>query len=96
MWIQDRSGALIDMSSGYTFSLRIGTPGSTALLTKSSGITGAAGSGVEPSGTPNVTVAFSAGELNLAAGTYAWQLTATTSSLDRVFAGTFVVLDVIT
>lgn len=96
LWLRDRTNALIDFSSGYTFVFKIGTPGSSALLTKSSGITGAVGAGSEPDGTPNVTVAWTAGELNLTPGAYGWQLTATTSSLDRTFTGTFEILDVIT
>ncbi len=95
LWIQDRSGALIDFSVGYTFVFKIGTQGSTALLTKSSGITGAVGSGVEPTGTPNVTITWAAGELALTPGTYLWTLKATTSSLDRKYRGTFVINDVI-
>lgn len=96
MWLYDDDGTLIDFSSGFTFSLKIGTPGSTALLTKTTGISGAAGSGSEPTGTANVTVAWSAGDLDLTPGSYTWQLTATTTSLDRVFSGAFTVLDVIT
>ncbi len=96
MWLQDDAGTLIDFSSGYTFSLKIGVAGSTALLTKTSSIAGAVGAGVEPTGTPNVVVTWTAGELALTPGQYQWQLKATNSSLDRVFAGTFVVVDVIT
>lgn len=96
LWLQDDDGTLIDFSSGYTFSFKVGVPGSAALLTKSSGITGAAGAGSEPDGTPNVTITWTAGELALTPGSYTGQLTATSSSLDRVFAFPFQVLDVIT
>jgi hypothetical protein len=96
LWLQDRTGTLIDFSSGYTFSFKVGNAGTAALLTKTTNITGAAGSGNEPSGTPNVTVTWTAGELNLTPGTYSWELTATTSSLDRVFTGNIQILDVIT
>jgi hypothetical protein len=96
LWLVDDDGTLIDFSSGYTFSFKIGHAGSAAILTKTSSITGAAGAGSEPDGTPNVTVTWTAGELALTAGSYVWQLTATTSSLDRVFAGTIVILDVVT
>lgn len=96
LWLVDDDGTLIDFSSGYTFSFKIGNVGSTALLTKTSGITGAAGVGVEPTGTPNVTVTWAAGELAIAPGSYAWQLTCTTTSLDRVFSGTFKIQDTIT
>lgn len=95
LWWFDDDGSLIDFSSGYTFSLKIGNPGSTALLTKTSSITGAAGAGVEPTGTPNVTITWTAGELALTPGTYTFQLTATTSSLDRTCAGTIQILDVV-
>jgi hypothetical protein len=96
LWLLDDDGTLIDFSSGYTFSFKIGHKGSAALLTKTTGITGAAGAGTEPTGTPNVVVAWAAGELALTAGSYSWQLTATSSALDRVFGGSFHVLDVIT
>lgn len=96
LWLLDDDGTLIDLSSGYTFELKVGVTGSAALLTKTSGITGAVGAGIEPTGTPNATVAWSAGELDITPGTYDWQLTATTASADRVFTGLFQVLDVIT
>jgi hypothetical protein len=95
LWLLDDDGALIDFSSGYTFSFKIGVPGSTAELTKTSGITGAAGSGTEPTGTPNVTVTWSAGELAITPAQYTWQLTATNSSLDRVFTGDIQIVDTI-
>lgn len=90
LWIQDDDGALVDFSSGYTFSFKIGD--TTALLTKTSGIVGAAGAGVEPTGTPNITVSWSAGELDITPGAYAWELTATTGGLDRIYRGVFHVL----
>lgn len=96
LWLFDDDGTLIDFSSGYTFSFKIGVAGSAALLTKTSGITGAAGSGTEPDGTPNVTVTWTAGELAITVGQYAWQLTATTSSLDRTFEGQIQIWPVIT
>lgn len=97
LWLLDDDGTLIDFSNvGYTFSLKVGQPGATALLTKSSGITGAAGAGVEPTGTPNVVVTWSAGELALTVGAHVAQLTATLSSLDRVFQFPFQITDVIT
>jgi hypothetical protein len=95
LWLFDDDGDLIDFASGYTFSLKVGRPGSTAALTKSAGITGAAGAGTEPDGTPNVTITWSAGELAFEPGSYTAQLTATTSSLDRVFQFPFDVVDVV-
>jgi hypothetical protein len=72
---RDSSGTLIDFSSGYTFVLKVGTPGSAADVTKSTSITGAATS-------PNVTVAWAtSAELNtLAVGVYTLQLIATRTS----------------
>ena len=99
LWLQDDDGTLVDFSSGYTFSLKIGAKGAAAVLTKSSGITGAAGSGSEPDGTANVTIAWSDGELaNIDPGPYTWQLTCTATSggKDRVFEGQIKILDVIT
>jgi hypothetical protein len=96
-WLRDTAKNLIDFSTGYTFSFKIGYPGQAALLTKTSGIVGAAGSGVDPTGTPNVTVTFSAGELdNVPRGKYEWQITATTGGNDRPFLGPIEVAAVIT
>lgn len=87
------TGAIIDFSTGYTFTLKIGTPGQAATLTKTTGITGAATS-------PNVTVAWStSGELNtLATGTYSGQLkaTRTSDSKDRFFPFDVSILPAIT
>ena len=72
---KDSAGNVINFSSGWTFVLRLGDPGSAATLTKSSGITGAATS-------PNVTIAWAtSGELNtLTPGFYHAQLRATRDS----------------
>jgi hypothetical protein len=87
-WYDD-DGTLIDFSDGgYTFSMKIGTPGTAAELSKTSGIVGAATA-------PNVTVSWSAGELNLSGKVYGWQLTATIGGLDRVCSGTIHLTDVI-
>jgi hypothetical protein len=97
MWIEDDDGALIDFSTSYTFAFKLGYLGAAAVFTKTTGITGAAGSGTAPTGTPNVTVAFTAAELDaVTAGNYKWQLRATTGGLDRVYQGDFVLRDVIT
>lgn len=85
-WYDD-DDAIIDFSAS-TFSLKIGNPGSTALLTKTTGITGAATA-------PNITVAWAAGELDLTPGTYQWQMTTTTSALNRVCSGQIVISDVV-
>ncbi len=97
LWLLDDDGALINFASGYTFAFKLGQPGSAATFTKTTGITGAAGSGTETSGTPNVTLTFTAAELDgLTAGATTWQLRATTSGLDRVYQGQFALHDVIT
>lgn len=92
LWLLDDDGTLIDFSSGYTYSFKVGLIGATPLLTKTSGIVGAVGAGVEPTGTPNVTISWSAGELAITPGAYSWALTATTGGLDRIFGGVFHVL----
>lgn len=93
LWLQGDDGQLIDFSTGYTFDyFRVGLAGATPLLSKATGITGAAGAGVEPTGTPNVTVAWAAGDLNIAVGAYSWTLKATKGGLPRYFGGVFHVL----
>lgn len=98
LWVRTRKdGPLVDFSAGYTFVFKLGSPGAAAVLTKTTGITGAAGAGTELDGVPNVTISFTADELVLAAGIYRWQLRATTAgTLDRVYGGWFEVLDIIT
>jgi hypothetical protein len=98
MWLFDRvGGSLVDLSTGYTFVFKIGYEGSAAVFTKTTGITGAAGSGTEPTGTPNVVLTFSAAELDsLTKGTYSWQLRCTTGGSDRLWDGKITVRDVIT
>lgn len=91
LWWYDDSGALIDFSSGYTFTLKIGPRGSTALLEKTSNIVGAVGAGTEPSGTPNVVVTWATGDLAIAAGVYCLELKATSSGADR-YAETDIVI----
>lgn len=75
-WKED--GTLIDFTSGWTFELKVGSPGSAALFTKTTGFTGAATA-------PNLTIQFATtGELNtLAAGRYTAQLRATRTSDSR-------------
>ncbi len=52
-------GTLIDFSSGFTFTLTVKTRDLvTTMFTKTTNITGAAGAGSYPSGTPNITVAW--------------------------------------
>lgn len=74
----DAQGAVIDFSTGWTFSVEVGFPGQDPVLTKTVGITGAATS-------PNVTIAWAAGELDdpLTAGQWPGWITATNSGKDR-------------
>jgi len=70
------NGVADDMGTGYTFTARIAADlSSAAVLTKTTGITGAA-SGV-------VTVAWAAGDLALTPGTYVATLTARRTSDSR-------------
>lgn len=85
LWLRDSANALINFSSGYSFTFKVGPRNGAALLTKTSNIAGAAGDGEEPTGTPNVVILWAAGELALPAGVYHCELTCTTSSADRVF-----------
>jgi hypothetical protein len=98
LWLEDDDGTLINFASGYTFVFKVGLAGSAAVYTKSTNITGAAGAGAEPDGTPNVTMTFTAGELDSVAASpgYTGQLRATNSSLDRLFQFPVEVKDVIT
>lgn len=75
---QDSAGAVIDFSTGYTFEVRVGSRGSAAAFSKTTGITGAATA-------PNLTIQWAtSGELNtLAAGRYSVQVTATRTSDNR-------------
>lgn len=92
--LRDSTDAVIDFSSGWTFTLKVAPSGSTsATLTKTTGITGAASA-------PNVTIAWStSGELNsLTPGRYRAQLTATRGddSKHRLFEFDLVVKAAIT
>jgi len=71
----DTNGAVIDFSTGYTFTLKIGKPPDPAVLTITSGISGAAT-------LPNITVAWAvSGALDsLAPGRWTGHLIATRTS----------------
>lgn len=72
---KDRNGALIDFSVAHTYELKIGYPGSTALVTKTTGFAGAATN-------PNLVVQWATtNELNtLVPGNYYVQIKATRTS----------------
>lgn len=73
----DSSGAIIDLSAGFTFELKIGHGGRPALLTKTLGITGAQTA-------PNLTIVFAATELdNVPAGMYEVQIRANQTSTNK-------------
>lgn len=75
---KDSTGALVDFSTGYTFTVKL-TQSGTALLTKTSGITGSATA-------PNIRVAWDVDELNLAPGVYEmWVYARDDADRDRVF-----------
>lgn len=67
-WI-DSTGAVVDFSDNdWTFTLKLGFPGLDAVLTKTSGITGAATA-------PNITVTWAPTDLDdLDPGTYLLQI----------------------
>lgn len=93
VWWVDDDGDLVDLSTALSWQLKIGQVGETALLTKTAGIAGAVGAGVEPSGTPNLVITWSAGELNVPAGSYMLQVTATFAGGDRVMTAPFRILN---
>lgn len=75
---RDASDDIIDMSSGWTFSAKLATePDTTAIFTKSTGISGGA--------SPSVTIQWATtGELNdVDEGTYSLLVIATRSSDSR-------------
>lgn len=75
--LRDDDGNLINFS-GYAFTLRVGVPGQTRVLSKPSGITGTSTS-------PNVTIAWTAGELDtITPGAYEADLIATRNSDSKV------------
>ena len=86
IWWEGFDGNLINFASGYTFSstLAYTSDPRTAIFTKTTGFTGAAVSGTELSGTPNLTVAWAtSGELNtssLTEGEYQFTIVATKTS----------------
>ena len=79
----DSNDNVVDFSAGWTFTAKLGAPASPAVITKTTGITGAATS-------PNVTIAWTTAELSSLpnqTATYALQVIArrTSDSKDRPF-----------
>jgi hypothetical protein len=86
LWLTNSAGQLVDLSTGYTFVVKLGAAAQTALLTKTTGVTGAVGAGVSPSGTPNLTIAWTANELAaIPVGVYQLDVTATQAGLARIW-----------
>jgi hypothetical protein len=70
------NGATVDFSSGWTFTVKLTSPGETT-VTKTTGITGAS--------TGTITVAWATGELNIKPARWRLQLTATRTADQRQF-----------
>jgi hypothetical protein len=101
LWLRDptlaTNGGLVDFSIGsWTFVFKLGHAGAAALLTKSSGLVGAAGVGVEPTGTPNFVATPTADEFLALSGLMMYQVRATSASADEFFQGQIQMLQVIT
>ena len=97
-WREEDDQDLVDFSdAGYSFVFKVAPPGRNpvAVLTKSTGIVGSVGSGVEPTGTPNVVITWNVGDLDIEPGNYKWQCIATLGSDDRFAEGTIKILDAI-
>lgn len=87
LFVRENGTLLTGLDSGHTFSLKVvDEPGGTVAFTKTSGITGQAGAGLPPSGTPNVEVQWAtSGEIaNLTGGErYLAELTITRTADSR-------------
>lgn len=79
LWWVDQQGALIDFSSGWSFLVEVGKQWRAALVSKSAGVVGAAGSGTPDTGTPNVSIVWAVAELDAVAPGDDWivEVTAT-------------------
>lgn len=84
---KDSDGEVIDFSTGWTFTVRIGVLGQAAVLEKTAGVVGTGAA-------PNVLISWTAVELeNIPVNTYALQVIArhTASGKDRKFADTITI-----
>lgn len=87
------NGSLVDLSVAHTYSSKLvlgSDPAAAALFTKTTGFTGATGSGTKASGVPNLVVAWAtSGELNAptVAGLYVFQIVATRTSDSKARTG---------
>lgn len=84
LFVRENTALLTGLDSGHTFELKVATDDNTLLFTKTTGITGQAGAGMPPTGTPNVIVQWANTTSELAAmtggETYKAQLKITRSS----------------
>jgi hypothetical protein len=78
-------GTLIDFSTGWTFVLKLYKTGVTPLITKTTGITGAATD-------PNVVIVWATNQLDIAPGAYRLEIKATKAGRDRYLRSQLVVL----
>lgn len=76
-WL-DAAGNVRNFASGWTFEFKLGNIGQAALLTKTTGITGA-------STGPNVTLTWAVDELVVPAGSYTGQLRARNASTKDLY-----------
>jgi hypothetical protein len=87
LYVRENGTLLAGLATGYTVTLKSADETGTVLVTKTSGITGQAGNGIPPTGTPNVIVQWNATPSELAAldggETYDAQLTITRTSDSR-------------
>lgn len=76
---RDHNNQVIDFSTGYSFQVKLKKGVATAaVLTKTTGVTGSADS-------PNITIAWASGELNVDPGEYIVFIKATSVAGDRRF-----------
>lgn len=91
LYVRENGSLLTGLASGYTFELKVADSTDTIMFTKTTGITGQTGSGIPPTGTPNVVVQWNASPSELAAltggDTYQAQLkiTRTADSRSRIY-----------
>lgn len=94
VWWRNAQQGLVDMSTA-DLTVKVGRVGTPAIFTKTTGITGAAGSGTSTAGTPNVTINWSTGELDVTPGAYTLQVTASFGGGDRVLQYPIRILEVV-
>lgn len=93
VWWTDDYGNLHDLSGATSFACKIGEIGQTPLLNKTTGITGAAGSGdgTNETDVPNVVVAWEAGDLDITPGVWQIELSCLDGGLTRKLTREFVI-----